>query len=168
MANNAVIAETGQALLTLLRNSCTPDPVRSAEQIGLCAQNDLAEFSLALILYDIAPMNRDFFPTDTLPLCLRYILTARSNAVPEIRAVEQARILDRAISAFAKQPVLPPLGINNRGVSIGIQMESLSLDEKTKVFDPPGGILPAAFYAVSPVLLDTGKQAAAPRVRSTG
>lgn len=166
MDNHSALAGVSACLLDLLRKHCSPDPVRSADKIGLISQSDSTDFALSLMLYDIRPMDRGLFPEDVFPLCLKYIVMADSQAVPEVKAAEETRILGRAIWTFANFPVLDKDLLNNNGAPVSIIMDNLSLDEKTRVFSTSNCMKPSAFYYVSPVLISLEGGDVAARVRS--
>lgn len=117
MADYSMIADVGASLLKLLRENMVPSMVPHPEHIGLASPAERGDVNLGLFLYNIdeagghretgmrsrGPNAQQFPP---LAVNLRYLLTAYSNADPQSRAVEEGRLLGRAMQVFYDNSVL--------------------------------------------------------------
>ncbi|WP_275667892.1 DUF4255 domain-containing protein [Paenibacillus oryzisoli] len=117
IGNYSVIADVSASLLKLLRENMTPDPIPQPEMIGLASPVDKGDFYLSLYLYNVRESgnnrqthmiargtNEIQFPP--MVVDLSYLLTVQSPAELSSRALDEHRILGRAMQVFYDHSIL--------------------------------------------------------------
>jgi hypothetical protein len=117
IGNYSVIADVSASLLKLLRENMTPDPIPQPEMIGLASPVDKGDFYLSLYLYNVRESgnnrqtqmiargtNEIQFPP--MVVDLSYMITVQSPAELSSRALDEHRILGRAMQVFYDHSVL--------------------------------------------------------------
>jgi hypothetical protein len=166
-----VIADVSRTLVNLLRKKMTPEPIAKEEQIGLCPPADSGNFILGLHLYNIEekqnmgaqrminirPGVQQDPPT---PLLLYYMLTVYSKTEINNRAIDEQRIMGRAIQIFTDNAKLDktvlPDSMQNSTPYLEITSLSLGMDDKAKIwslFNQPYQL--SVYYSVGPVYLES-------------
>ncbi len=173
MGTYSIIADVGQSLVTILRQSCVPDLLKSIDQIGLCTQQSVGDLTLGLLLYDVQAMDRGLFHAlpNTIPLLLKYMMIANVHALPESQALEEHRLLGKVIQTFAEQSVLgqeQPY-VTPQDPHISILFDNLSTEQKMRLLPTGQGVTKTVLcYTVSPVMIDVAASTTPIRVRSSG
>ena len=96
MADYTAIVEAGSALVDLLRDNLTPEPLGNRELIALCSPHESENNQLTLYLYDIEEesqnMTSGYYQADKntqrrrpAQFILRYLVTAHSKAPAQLR-----------------------------------------------------------------------------------
>jgi len=172
MAEFSVIADTGAALLMLLREYLHPDPVVSPESIILASPTDKnSDFQVGLYLYDIKELSeyRNTTPIHTGDnlrvrppklLSLYYTLFVNNKAQIAAGAEMEQRIFGRAIQALSDNGSLR-LSDANPYLPDGEDVSTLSLlghsfEDKTKIWSAlqmPYQV--GVYFMVSPVQLSS-------------
>lgn len=182
MGNYTAIADTGKTLVAFLRRELVPEPVKREEDIGLCTPDDKGNYMVGLFLYDIEEnpeiknqekimLDREHFKNPPTSLNLYYMLFVSSEAEVVTRAIDEQRILGRAIQA---------LGDYNRidgeilvgtlaeyGEGFDIQSLVLPFDEKQRIqmmFEKK--VFTSYFYKVGPVFIESKRIKRVKRVKS--
>lgn len=173
MGDYMIIAETGNALVKLLRKELVPDLIKKSEGIGLVSPADRGDITLCVYLYDVSESeicrtsgmisdgaDRQKFPP--IHLTLSYLITAFSASDVKYRSEEEQRILGRVAQVLRDYPILNlntmEFGTGNEGDRIRIEMLNADVDEKSKVWAFPN--LPpklSLFYRMGPVALEATK-----------
>ncbi|WP_235550420.1 MULTISPECIES: DUF4255 domain-containing protein [Paenibacillus] len=117
IGNYSVIADVSASLVKLLRENMTPDPIPQPEMIGLASPVDKGDFYLSLYLYNVRESgnnrqthmiargtNEIQFPP--MVVDLSYIVTVQSPAELSSRALDEHRILGRAMQVFYDHSIL--------------------------------------------------------------
>ncbi|MDR6553382.1 DUF4255 domain-containing protein [Paenibacillus qinlingensis] len=117
IGNYSVIADVSASLVKLLRENMTPDPIPQPEMIGLASPVDKGDFYLSLYLYNVRESgnnrqthmiargtNEIQFPPMVVDLC--YLVTVQSPAELSSRALDEHRILGRAMQVFYDHSIL--------------------------------------------------------------
>ncbi|WNR44094.1 DUF4255 domain-containing protein [Paenibacillus roseipurpureus] len=117
IGNYSVIADVSASLMKLLRENMTPDPIPQPEMIGLASPVDKGDFYLSLYLYNVRESgnnrqthmiargtNEIQFPP--MVVDLSYLLTVQSPAELSSRALDEHRILGRAMQVIYDNSVL--------------------------------------------------------------
>lgn len=148
-----------------------PEPISESEMIGLCSPADKGDFRLTLYLYGIEESgeSRDnqmrsagpgLLQYPPLAVNLFYLLTAYSTTELKSRALDEHRILGKAMQVIYDNAILRgsalqgTLAENNENVRIALH--NLSTEEMTKIWnfnDVPYKLSVA--YRVGPVLMDS-------------
>ena len=173
MSNYTIIAETGSALVRLLRKELVPDIVKSEAGIGLASPADRGDIMLCVHLYDVSESDtyrvsgmipdgadRQKFPP--IHLTLSYLITAFSASDVKFRSEEEQRILGRTAQVLRDYPILNldtmEFGAGGGGDRIRIEMLKADLEEKSKVWSFPN-LAPklSLYYSLGPVALESVK-----------
>lgn len=117
IGNYSVIADVSASLVKLLRENMTPDPIPQPEMIGLASPVDKGDYYLSLYLYNVRESgnnrqthmiargtNEIQFPP--MVVDLSYLLTVQSPAELSSRALDEHRILGRAMQVFYDHSIL--------------------------------------------------------------
>lgn len=171
------ISDVSDTLVHMLRENLVPEPIKKQKNIGLCSPADKGDFQLTLYLYNIEEsgeyrINRmESLPNGDLkypPLSfnLYYLLTAYSTGDLQNKAMDEHKILGRAIQVFHDNNVLKGSvlkgSLNGTDQEIRVNIKNLSYDEMMRIWHFEG--IPynlSIAYRVGPVLVDST------RVKST-
>ncbi|OXM85051.1 DUF4255 domain-containing protein [Paenibacillus rigui] len=117
MGDYTVIADVSASLVKLLRDQMTPDPIPQPELIGLASPVDKGDLYLSLFLYSIREsgdnrrnqmVSRGVGELQYPPMAveLGYLLTVQSPAELQSRALDEHRILGRAMQVLYDHSIL--------------------------------------------------------------
>lgn len=167
-----VIADVGNTLLKLMRDNMTPEPIPKAEMIGLCSPADKGDFRLILFLYCIEEVGDNIYPEmrrvapgilqyPPVSLNLFYLLTAYSTAELNSRALDEHRILGRAVQVIYDNAVLRNSALHGtlfeKNEELRITRNNLSVEQITEIWnrftDVPFKL--SVSYRIGPVNLDS-------------
>jgi hypothetical protein len=158
-------------MLKLLREHLTPDPIPQPEMIGLASPVDKGDFYLSLFLYSIRESgdNRrtqmiargtDEIQFPPMVVDLNYLLTVQSPAELQTRALDEQRILGKAMQVLYDNSVLRnsmAVGtLADNGEEVRIVMESLTGEALLNMWnfaDTPYRL--SISYTVGPVNIDS-------------
>lgn len=171
MADYTALADAGRSLQYLFRATMTPDPIPQPELIGLASPADKGDLMLSLFLYEVRPngMAQHHYMIDRghsqqdppLAVDLHYILTAHSNAELATRAIDEQRILGRAIQVLNDNAIVRgsflqgALADSDEEFRIVMQ-EPLSLHTAITLFPNMPYKLSVSFLA-GPIYIDSGR-----------
>jgi len=107
MADYTALMEAGSALVELLRDHLTPEPVANRELISLCSPHEAENNQLTLYLYhieeDTQGVQSGYFQVDRdterirpSRYNLRYLVTAHSKAPAQLREADKHRLIGAA------------------------------------------------------------------------
>ncbi len=152
MGKYTMFAEVGEALLGLLRGELAPELLQNPESVALCAPPDRGDAQLGLFLYDVQeneelqttrPVEIDRNRTRLAPrfYSMFYMMTVYSNAEPKFRAVDEARVLGRALQALNAAPRLDAREVSgDMGAAepfLNITMLQMNMEEKMRIWTFP-------------------------------
>lgn len=173
------IADVGASLLKLLREQLTPDPVPRPDQIGIASPADASDLVLSLFLCSIRE-NGDARRNEMLPqggvlrypplaLDLHYILTAHSTADLHSRALDEHRVLGKAMQTFYDNSILRhpylegSLAENNEELRITAESaDAAQLMGLWRFGDAPYKL--SLLYRVGPIAIESNRVKPGPRV----
>lgn len=175
-----VIADVGASLVKLLREHMTPEPIPQPEMIGLASPADKGDLFLSLFLYNIKDSgdNRQTqmisrgtgtiqYPPMTVDLF--YLLTAHSTAELQSRALDEHRILGKAMQVLYDYSVLRGSAVvgtlADQGEEVRIVLDSMNADVLTRMWnfaDFPYRL--SVSYTVGPVHIDSTRVKTTKRV----
>ena len=167
----SVIADVSLSLVRLLREHMTPDPIPQPELIGLASPDDRGDLYLSLFLYGVKESG-DNRQTQMIPrgageiqyppmaVDLHYMMTVRSPAELQSRALDEQRILGRAMQVLYDNSVLRGSTVvgtlSERGEEVRIVMDNISGDGLLNMWnfaDTPYRL--TVNYTVGPVMIDS-------------
>ena len=183
MAGYNIISDIGEALVKMLRAGMVPDIISNAEQIGVCHPTDKGDVSLGICLYDVR-RNIDIDVTDSVPvgddklrapsvyLDLYYMITAYSSSDIKFRALEEAKILGRAMQLIEGNPVMKPeiygKAFSDMLYRPRIEMVELETEEKHRIWNIPDQPYKLSlFYKVYPIEIESERIRDITRVTET-
>ena len=118
MADYTALTEASTALVELLRDYMTPEPLGNRETINLCSPHESENNQLTLYLYqmeeDPQNMSAGYYSVDSetermrpASYTLHFLMTAHSKAPAQLKEADQYRIMGAAIQALRDNPVIP-------------------------------------------------------------
>ncbi len=181
MADYTKIADTGNGILTLLKEALIPELLNSPDQIGLCSPEDHGDYAVGLWLYDVktdnsiqahemADIGRNTQRYPSTYLTLYYMLTLYLQSDLKYRAVQEHQIMGRVIQAFRdkaalKSDTFTPTGEPGGG-NIRLQMLDLDMEVKTRIWTVPNTAYRASlFYSAGPVEIPSTRKKSVRRVQ---
>ena len=171
MAKYTVLADAGKAIVDMLKDQMTPEPVAKPENIGLCDPKERGSFVVGVHPYDVEYLsesaNRDpiHLPDGNIqdpPVSyqVKYMISVSSKVEVANRSLEEQRILGKIMQIFADNKNLPEKYMTGTlkmsDEPIGISMQKIDLEEKVKIwsmFNEPYKI--SVFYTVGPINIDS-------------
>ncbi|BEP29023.1 DUF4255 domain-containing protein [Helicovermis profundi] len=174
------IADVSQSLTKLFRNTLSPEPIKKKENIGLCSPAEKGDFQLSLYLYNIEEsgefrqnimieMNDGSQKYPPKVFYLYYLLTAYSTADIKSKALDEHKILGKAIQILHDNQILSGSmlegQLRNTDQEIRIETKNLSYDEMMRIWhfnDIPYSLSVA--YKVGPIYIESTKFKKPPRV----
>ncbi|MEJ8546925.1 DUF4255 domain-containing protein [Brevibacillus borstelensis] len=161
-------------LLHLLREQMTPEPISQPELIGLASPAEASDLVLSLFLYEVRESaerqsamiseGTDILRHPPMTVHLYFVMTAHSPAEQHARALDEYRILGRAMqvlydNAILKGNVLKG-SLAGTNEELRVVMDQPPLDRLIHLF-PNMPYKLSVGYSVGPVYIDST------RIRST-
>ncbi len=150
MADYTALTEAGSALVELLRENLTPEPIGNRELINLCSPHESGNNQLTLYLYQIEEDSQGvvagYYSVDNetermrgAQYILHFLLTPHSKAPEQMREADQYKILGAAVQTLRDNPVIPQrlLGgsIASENAEIHIQIEKTNMEQLLKIWN---------------------------------
>lgn len=118
MADYTALTEAGTALVELLRDNLTPEPLGNRELINLCSPHESENNQLTLYLYhieeDTQNQSAGYYSVDSATermrparYVLHFLMTPHSKAPAQMKEADQYRILGAALQTLRDHPVIP-------------------------------------------------------------
>lgn len=154
------------ALVEMLRDNLTPEPLGNRELIALCSPHESENNQLTLYLYQIEEENpnmtsgyyqvdRDTQRIRPAQFALRYLVTAHSKAPVQLREADQHRIVGAAVQALRDNPVIPQKYLTGsmaeEGAQLRVMVEKTPMEQLLKIWNNT-----SKEYKLSFVVLLTG------------
>ena len=167
MADYTALTEAGTALVEMLRENLTPEPLGNRELINLCSPHESENNQLTLYLYHIEEearsMTSGYYQADRdtqrfrpAQYTLRYLVTAHSKAPVQLREADQARIIGAVLQTLRDNPVLPQRYLEGslaeeEAAELHLSVEKLPLEQMLKIWNNN-----SKEYKLSVVVMVTG------------
>ena len=166
MADYTALVEAGNALVEMLRDNLTPEPLGNRELIALYSPHESENNQLTLYLYQIEEENpnmtsgyyqvdRDTQRIRPAQFALRYLVTAHSKAPVQLREADQHRIVGAAVQALRDNPVIPQKYLTGsmaeEGAQLRVMVEKTPMEQLLKIWNNT-----SKEYKLSFVVLLTG------------
>ena len=150
MADYTALTEAGTALVELLRENLTPEPIGNRELINLCSPHESENNQLTLYLYQIEEetqgVTTGYYSVDSetekmrpAQYILHFLMTPHSKAPQQMREADQYRILGAAVQALRDNPVIPQANLSGslaaENAQIHIQIERMSMEQLLKIWN---------------------------------
>lgn len=150
MADYTAFVEAGNALVELLRDNLTPEPLANRELISLCSPHESENNQLTLYLYHIeeesqnvtsgyVQIDRDTQRKAPAQFILRYLVTAHSKAPAQLKEADQHRIMGAVNQVIRDNPVIPQRYLTGSSAAeqteLHVMMEKTPLEQLMKIWN---------------------------------
>lgn len=150
MADYTALMEAGSALVELLRDNLTPEPLGDRELISLCSPHESENNQLTVYLYHVEEespnLNAGYYQADRdiqrirpARYALRYLITAHSKAPAQLKEADQHRILGAALQTIRDNPVIPVRYLTGssaeEGAELHVNVERTPLEQMLKIWN---------------------------------
>lgn len=150
MADYTALVEAGSALVELLREELTPEPIGNRELISLCSPHESENNQLTVYLYQIEEntqgvqvgyyqVRENVQRVRPSQYNLRFLITAHSKAPIQLRQAEQYRMIGAAIQVVKDHPVIDAKyltgSLAEQGAVLNVVLEKTSMEQLLKIWN---------------------------------
>ena len=180
MADYTALVEASNALVELLRDNLTPEPIANRELIALCSPHESENNQLTIYLYqveeDTQGVESGYYQAGPnlermrpARFNLRYLVTAHSKAPAQLKEADQHRMIGAALQALRDNPVLDPryLGgsLAEQNARIHVALEKTTQDQLLKIWNNTSSAYKLSFVVLlSGVEIDSRRERRITRV----
>ena len=174
MADYTALVEAGNALVELLREELTPEPISNRELIALCSPHESENNQLTLYLYQVeeetqgVPMGYYQVGENVQRIRpsrynLRFLVTAHSKAPTQLRQADQYRMIGAAIQVLKDHPVIDAKYLSGslaeQGANINVVLEKTPMDQLLKIWNNNSNAYKLSFVvALTNVEIDSRRE----------
>ena len=166
MADYTALVEAGNALVELLRDNLTPEPIGNRELIALCSPHESENNQLTLYLYQVEEdtqgvqsgyyqVSQNVERLRPTRYNLRFLVTAHSKAPAQLKEADQYRMVGAALQVLKDHPVIDAQYLNGslaeQNAVIRVVLEKTQQDQLLKIWNNT-----STAYKLSFVVLLTG------------
>ena len=178
MADYTALVEAGSALVEMLRENLTPEPIGNRELIALCSPHESENNQLTLYLYQVEEDTQGvesgyYQVSQTVQRIrptrynLRFLVTAHSKAPVQLRQADQYRMVGAALQVLRDHPVIDREYLSGslaeQDARIHVVLEKTNQDQLMKIWNNT-----SSNYKLSFVVLLTGIEIDSKRERRVG
>ncbi len=178
MADYTALVEAGSALVEMLRDNLTPEPIGNRELIALCSPHESENNQLTLYLYQVEEDTQGaesgyYQVSQTVQRIrptrynLRFLVTAHSKAPVQMRQADQYRMVGAALQVLRDHPVIDREYLSGslaeQDARIHVVLEKTNQDQLMKIWNNT-----SSNYKLSFVVLLTGVEIDSKRERRVG
>ena len=175
MADYTALVEAGTALVELLRDNLTPEPIGNRELIALCSPHESENNQLTLYLYQVEEdtqgaqsgyyqVSREVERVRPTRYNLRFLVTAHSKAPAQLKEADQYRMVGAALQVLRDHPVIDQQYLSGslaeQNARIHVVLEKTTQDQLLKIWNNN-----STTYKLSFVVLLTGVEIDSKRER---
>lgn len=180
MADYTAFVEAGTALVEMLRDALTPEPVSDRESISLCSPHESENNQLTLHLFHIeeepqgidpgyVQIDRNTQRRASAQYVLHYLVTAHSKAPAQLKEADQHRIMGALVQTVRDTPVIPARYLNGstaeEGARLHLMVERTNTEQLLKLWnDTTKAYRLSVVLAISGVSISSGRERRVPRV----
>ncbi len=150
MADYTAMTEAGMALVELLRDNLTPEPLGNRELINLCSPHESENNQLTLYLYHIEEepqsANAGYYSVDSATermrpaqYILHFLMTPHSKAPTQMREADQYRIMGAALQTLRDNPVIPQSNLSGslaaENARLHIMLDRMNMEQLLKIWN---------------------------------
>ena len=150
MADYTALTEAGMALVELLRDNLTPEPLGNRELINLCSPHESENNQLTLYLYHIEEEVQGLFTgyysvdssTERMRAAnytLHFLMTPHSKAPAQMKEADQYRIMGAAIQTLRDNPVIPQKYLSGslaaERTQLHIALDKVPMEQMLKIWN---------------------------------
>ena len=166
MADYTALVEAGTALVELLRDNLTPEPIGNRELIALCSPHESENNQLTLYLYQVEEdtqgaqsgyyqVSREVERLRPTKYNLRFLVTAHSKAPAQLKEADQYRMVGAALQVLRDHPVIDQEYLSGslaeQNAQVRVVLEKTTQDQLLKIWNNNSNA-----YKLSFVVLLTG------------
>ncbi len=166
MADYTALVEAGNALVEMLRENLTPEPIGNRELIALCSPHESENNQLTLYLYQVEEdtqgaqsgyyqVSRDTERLRPARYNLRFLVTAHSKAPAQLKEADQYRMVGAALQVLRDHPIIDQAYLNGslaeQNAQVHVVLEKTTQDQLLKIWNNT-----STAYKLSFVVLLTG------------
>ena len=175
MADYTALVEAGSALVELLRDNLTPEPIGNRELISLCSPHESENNQLTLYLYQVEEdtqgaqsgyyqVSREVERIRPTRYNLRFLVTAHSKAPAQLKEADQYRMVGAALQVLRDHPIIDRQYLSGslaeQNARIHVVLEKTTQDQLLKIWNNT-----STAYKLSFVVLLTGVEIDSKRER---
>lgn len=149
MAEYTAFVEAGEALIEMLQEQMSPEPINDKELIALVSPHEAENSQLTVHLYHIEEDTLEGYggfyeETPTLlrqapgRYILRYIITAHSKAPSHLKEKDQLRMIGKVVQVLRDNTVIPDKflkgSLEGTGSRLEVSLERPSYEELTRIW----------------------------------
>ncbi len=181
MADYTALTEAGAALVELLRENLTPEPLGNRELINLCSPHESENNQLTLYLYHIEEeaqggLGAGYYSEDSetqrvrpAQYILHFLMTPHSKAPAQMRQADQYRIMGAALQTLRDNPVIPQRCLSGslaaENAQIHVMLDRVSMEQLVKIWNNTSKDYKlSAVVTVTGVTIDSARTRRVPRV----
>ena len=150
MADYTAFVEASNALVEMLRDKLTPEPLGDREAISLCSPHDSGNNQLTLYLYQVeeeSPQNNvGYYQADRNTMrirpaqfVMRYLVTAHSKAPAQLKEADQHRLIGAVVQTLRDNPVIPAKYVSGssaaEGAQLHVSVEKTTMEQMLKIWN---------------------------------
>ena len=166
MADYTALVEAGTALVEMLRDNLTPEPIGNRELIALCSPHESENNQLTLYLYQVEEdtqgaqsgyyqVSREVERLRPTKYNLRFLVTAHSKAPAQLKEADQYRMVGAALQVLRDPPVIDQeylsASLAEQNAQVRVVLEKTTQDQLLKIWNNT-----SSAYKLSFVVLLTG------------
>ena len=166
MADYTALVEAGNALVEMLRENLTPEPIGNRELIALCSPHESENNQLTLYLYQVEEdtqgaqsgyyqVSRDTERLRPARYNLRFLVTAHSKAPAQLKEADQYRMVGAALQVLRDHPIIDQAYLSGslaeQNAQVHVVLEKTTQDQLLKIWNNT-----STAYKLSFVVLLTG------------
>lgn len=180
MADYTALVEAGNALVEMLRDNLTPEPIGNKELIALCSPHESENNQLTLYLYQVEedtqgtesgyyPVSRTVERLRPTKYNLRFLVTAHSKAPAQMKEADQYRMVGAALQVLRDHPVIDQEYLSGslaeQNAQIRVVLEKTNQDQLLKIWNNTSSTYKLSFVVLlSGVEIDSKKERRISRV----
>ena len=150
MADYTALTEASTALVELLRDNLTPEPLGNRETINLCSPHESENNQLTLYLYhmeeDPQNMAAGYYSVDNetermrpAQYTLHFLITAHSKAPAQMKEADQYRIMGAALQTLRDNPVIPQRylvgSLAAENAQLHVSVDRMTMEQLLKIWN---------------------------------
>lgn len=150
MADYTALTEAGTALVELLRDNLTPEPLGNRELINLCSPHESENNQLTLYLYhieeDTQNQSAGYYSVDSATermrparYVLHFLMTPHSKAPAQMKEADQYRILGAALQTLRDHPVIPQQYLGGslaaENAVLHVSLDKMQMEQLLKIWN---------------------------------
>ena len=150
MADYTALTEAGTALVDLLRDNLTPEPLGNRELINLCSPHESENNQLTLYLYhieeDAQNLSSGYYSVDSRTERIRpaqytmhFLMTPHSKAPAQMKEADQYRIMGAAIQTIRDNPVIPQKYLSGslaaENAQLHVALDRVAMEQLLKIWN---------------------------------